>query len=124
MRYACLVYIDETKLDTLSDTERVHLRRESIACEDDLRRSGHLVAAESFESVRAATTVRVREGRPITVDGPATQSDEQLSRLLVVEARDLNEAMRLAGKLPSVRLGSIEIRPLRSGRGNAGVDDG
>jgi len=124
MRYACLVYIDETKLNTLSDAERVHLRRESIACEDDLRRSGHLVAAESFESVRAATTVRVREGRPITVDGPATQSDEQLSRLLVVEARDLNEAMRLAGKLPSVRLGSIEIRPLRSGRGNAGVDDG
>jgi len=122
MRYACLVYLDEAKLDVLTDAERDRLRRDSVLCEDDLRRSGHLLAAEPLQSVRAATTLRVRDGRPLTLDGPATRTEEQLARVLVVEARDLNEALRLAAKHPSSRLGSVEIRPIRSGPANASGD--
>lgn len=115
MRYACLVYLDEAKLDVLTDVERDRLWRESVVCEDDLRRAGHLLAAEPLQSVRAATTLRVRDGRSLTLDGPATRTEEQLARVLVLEARDLNEALRLAAKLPSSRLGSVEIRPIRPG---------
>lgn len=119
MRYACLVYLDEAKLDALTDAERDRLRRDSVSCEDDLRRSGHLLAAESLRSVRAATTLRVRDGRPLMLDGPAARTGEQLARVLVVEARDLNEALRLAAKHPSSSLGSVEVRPIRSAPGDA-----
>ena len=123
MRYACLVFLDEARLEALSDTERASLRRESVAWEEDLRRRGHLVDAQPFESVRTATTVRFREGRPIAIDGPATEAAEQLERVLEVEARDLNEAMRVAVTHPAGRLGSIEIRPFRR-TGNVGAQDG
>jgi len=124
MRYACLLYLDAMELEASTDAERARLRGESDACETDLRRSGHLVAAEALESVGAATTVRVRDGRPLAVDGPAIEGPEQLTRVLVIEARDLNEAMRLAAKHPFGRFGSIEIRPVRSDRGNAGAHAG
>lgn len=124
MRYACLVYLDGTKLDALTDPERVRLRRESAACEDDLRRSGHFVAAAPLHSVRAATTVRVREGRPITVDGPVTEAAGELDSVLVLEARDLNEAIRLAARMPAGRLGEIEIRPIRARPRNAETEAG
>lgn len=119
MRYACLVYVDEAKLEALTDPERNRLRRESAVCEDDLRRSGHILSAASLQPVRAATTVRVRDGRPLTLDGPASRTDEQLTRILLIEARDLNDALRLAAKLPAGSLGSIEIRPLERATGNA-----
>lgn len=136
MRYACLVYLDEAKLDALTDPERDRLRRDFVSCEDDLRRSGHLLAAEALESVRAATTLRIRDGRAVMLDGPAAPAEEQLARVLVVEARDLNEALRLAAGHPSSGLGSVEIRPVRQargarvgrraghGRGNAHPEDG
>lgn len=124
MRYACLVYVDEAKLDALSDRERNRLRRESAVCDDDLRRSGHLLSVASLDSVRAATTVRVRDGRPLTLDGPATGGDEQLARVLLIEARDLNDALRLAARLPAGTLGSVEIRPVESAEGNAAAGAG
>lgn len=114
MRYACLVYLDGSKMDALIDSELARLRRETVAVEEDLRRSGHLVAVAPLHPVGAATTVRVREGRGITIDGPATEAAGRLDCVLVLEARDLNEAIRLAGRIPAGRLGEIEIRPLRS----------
>jgi hypothetical protein len=112
MRYVCLVYIDGTKLDTLTDVERALLRHASSTCEDELREGGYLTSAEPLSSVRAATTLRLREGRQITVDGPAVETTEQLDELFVLEARDLNEAIRLAAKHPTARMGSVEIRPV------------
>lgn len=125
MRYACLVYIDRSKLREWTDDEWSRLRRESATCEDELRRDGYLVAAAVLSCERAATTLRVREGRRHTLDGPAVATREQLSGLLMLEARDLNEAIRLAAHHPTARLGGIEIRPVASGAepaGNATAD--
>lgn len=124
MRYACLIYLDGGTWDGLTEVECARLRRESRAYEAEIRRSGHLVSLELLASVRAATTLRVRDGRRIAIDGPATESDEGLSCVLVIEARDLNEAMRVASGHPSGRLGSIEIRPIRRCPGNARGHDG
>lgn len=116
MRYVCLVYLDGTKLDALTDRERIDLRRAALACEDELRRSGYLVNAEPLSSVRAATTLRVREGRQISIDGPAVETVEQLHEVFLLEARDLNEAIRLAARHPGARMGGIEIRPTATAR--------
>lgn len=124
MRYACLVYLDGTKLHELTDPERARLRRDTVSCEAELRRGGHLVSAETLEPVGSATTISVREGRSLAVDGPAVEARDQLSGVLVLEARDLNEAMLLAARHPLGRLGRIEIRPVRRGSGNAGEDPG
>jgi hypothetical protein len=112
MRYVCLAYVGGTQLDALTDGERAELRRAASACADELRRSGHLVSAEPLMSVRAATTLRVREGSQVSLDGPAVETAAQLDEVLVLEARDLNEAIRLAARHPAARLGGIEIRPV------------
>lgn len=112
MRYACLVYVDGAKLDALNDVERRQLRHAAAACEADLRASGHLATSERLSCVRTATTLRVRDGRQITKDGPAVETAEQLGGYFVLEARDLNEAIRLAAKHPAARWGGIEIRPV------------
>ena len=119
MRYVCLAYVGGTQLNALTDGQRADLRRAASACADELRRSGHLVSAEPLMSVRAATTLRIREGSQVSLDGPAVESAEQLDEVLVVEARDLNEAIRLAARHPAARLGGIEIRPVAR-TGNAG----
>lgn len=124
MRYACLVYVDTTKLDLLADGELSGVFRESAACEADFASSGYLLMAGVLEGGEVATTVRVRDGCLVVMDGPVTDSGEQLARLLMIEARDLNEVMRLAGNHPLGRLGRIEIRPVRSIRGNAGTSSG
>lgn len=124
MRYACLVYLDGRKLARLTDAELARLRREATACEEELRRGGHLVSAEALETVGSATTIRVRDGRSLAVDGPAIDARDQVFGVLVLEARDLNDAMRLAAKHPLGRLGRIEIRPVRREPGNARGDAG
>lgn len=124
MRYACLVYLDGRKLDRLTDAELGRLRREATACEEELRRGGHLVSAEALETVGSATTIRVRDGRSLAVDGPAVDARDQVTGVLVLEARDLNDAMRLAAKHPLGRFGRIEIRPVRREPGNARGDTG
>jgi hypothetical protein len=111
MRYVCLAYVGGTQLDALTDGQRADLRHAASACAEELRRSGHLVSAEPLMSVRAATTLRVREGSQVSLDGPAVETAEQLDEVLVLEARDLNEAIRLAARHPAARLGGIEIRP-------------
>lgn len=118
MRYACLVYLDGVRMEPLTDAELARLRHEANACEEELRRSGHLVSAETLETVGSATTISVRDGRPLAVDGPAIDARAHVSGVLVLEARDLNDAMRLAAKHPLGRFGRIEIRPVRREPGN------
>src|SRR6266853_135876 len=106
MKYLCLVYLEEQKLDAVPD-------RECKACGDALREGGHHIAAEALESVHTATPVRVRNGRVSVTDGPFSETKEQLAGFYLINAKDLNEAIQLASKLPPARVGSIEVRPTR-----------
>ena len=106
MKYLCLVYIEEARLSEIAD-------RECMAYGDDLRQSGRLLAAEALESVETATTVRVRHGKLSVTDGPFAETKEQLAGFYLVEARDLNEAIQIAGRIPPARTGCIEVRPVR-----------
>ncbi len=113
MKYLCLVFTEEQKLEELSKSAWEALVREHLDYDDELRRSGHFIVAEALEPVHAATTVRVRNGRVSTTDGPFAETKEQLTGFFLIEAEDLNDAIRLAAKIPSARLGSIEVRPIR-----------
>ena len=87
--------------------------RECAACGSDLRQRGLLVAAEPLQPVETATTVRVRNGRVTVTDGPFAETKEQLAGFYLIEARDLNDAIQVAARIPPAREGSIEVRPLR-----------
>lgn len=106
MKYLCLVYLAADKLHAVADTE-------CAACGDGLRQSGRLLAAEALQPVDSATTVRVRNGRVAVTDGPFAETKEQLAGFYLVEARDLDEAIQVAAKIPPAREGSVEVRPVR-----------
>jgi hypothetical protein len=106
MKYLCLVYLEEQKLQSVPD-------RECAACGDGFRSSGLLVAAEALQPVSTAATVRVRNGKIAVTDGPFAETKEQLAGFYLIEARDLNEAIQAAAKIPPARVGSIEVRPVR-----------
>jgi hypothetical protein len=109
-----LVYYDEKRLEALSKREFDALVAESLAYDDVLRKGGHLVAAQALQSIETATTIRrVGNGKLSMTDGPFAETKEQLGGFLLIEARDLNEAMQLASKIPSGCLGAIEVRPIR-----------
>jgi hypothetical protein len=113
MKYLCLVYYEEETLEALSETEFDALVNESLAYDDELSNGGHFVAANALESVSTATTLRFRNGRLSTTDGPFAETKEQLGGFILIEARDLDEALQLAAKIPPARLGCIEVRPIR-----------
>jgi hypothetical protein len=115
MKYLCLVYVEERKLaahasespdDTLSDDE-------CMAYDAGLRKRGQCLASEALESVQTATTVRVRNGKVSITDGPFAETKEQLAGFYLVDARDLNEAIQVASKIPPARVGCVEVRPIR-----------
>jgi hypothetical protein len=113
MKYLCLIFLAEKELETLSKGEYDALVREHLDYDEALRKSGHLIVSEALEPVQAATTVRVRHGKLSATDGPFAETKEQLGGFYLIEARDLNEAIQVAGKIPSARLGSVEVRPIR-----------
>jgi hypothetical protein len=106
MKYLCLVYLEQDKLRAVPDSE-------CIVCGDGFRQSGLLVAAEALQPVETATTVRVRHGRVSITDGPFAETKEQLAGFYLIEARDLNDAIQVATKIPPAREGSVEVRPIR-----------
>ena len=113
MKYLCLIYFDEKRLDALSSGEWAALTGECLAHGEGMRQSGHLIAAEALQSVRTATTLRVRDGKVSTTDGPFAETKEQLGGFYLIDARDLNEAIQVASRIPPARVGSVEIRPIR-----------
>ena len=113
MKYLCLVYIEEKKLDALSKSEWDALVSEALSYDEELRKKGHFIAAKALQPVQTATTVRVRNSMLSTTDGPFAETKEQLGGYYVIDARDLNEAVHVASKNPGARLGSIEVRPIR-----------
>jgi hypothetical protein len=113
MKYLCLVYSEERTLDAMPRSDYDALVREHLALDDELRASGHFTIARALEAVATATTVRVRNGRVSVTDGPFAETKEQLTGFYLIEARDLNDAIQVATRIPSARLGSVEVRPIR-----------
>lgn len=110
MKYLCLVYSEEDKLHTQPDSPK---DAECLAYAENLRQTGRLLAGEPLESVQTATTVRVRGGKVTVTDGPFAETKEQLAGFYLIDAQDINEAIRVAAKIPPARVGSIEVRPVR-----------
>jgi hypothetical protein len=110
MKYMLLVYLDEK---ALSDDEREHCYVESAQLTQDLNTRGQYVIASPLHSVTTATTVRLREGKRLVTDGPFAETREQLGGFYMVEVEDLDEAIRVAERIPVARVGTIEIRPVQ-----------
>jgi len=113
MKYVCLVYLVEREMNGMTKRESDTSTDESLAYDDALRRSGHLIVAHALQPVEAATTVRVRNGKMSTTDGPFAETKERLGGFLLIEARDLNDALQVGAKVPLARRGSIEVRPIK-----------
>jgi hypothetical protein len=106
MKYLCLVYLEENKFDAVPD-------RECADCGAGLRQNGKLIAAEALQPIETATTVRVRNGKLSVTDGPYAETKEYLAGFYLIDARDLNDAIQVAAKIPPAREGSVEVRPVR-----------
>jgi len=112
MKYLCLAYEEERFLNALNKSEWEALRRETLDYVQELNEKGVLVSAEPLESVRTASTVRVRDGALSITDGPFAETKEILGGFFMIDVKDLNEALKIASKWPSARFGSIEVRPI------------
>ena len=112
MKYLCLIYADESQWVKLSKDEADRMSAEYSAFTEGIRRSGHYLGGDPLEPTHAATTVRVRNGKPSTTDGPFAETKEQLGGYYLIEARDLNDAIQVAARIPGARAGSIEVRPI------------
>jgi hypothetical protein len=112
MKYLCLIYADEKVWQSMSKTEADSMVAEYMAFTAATQASGQFVGGNRLLPVESATTVRVRNGKLSTTDGPFAETKEQLGGYYLVEARDLNEAIQIAGRIPGARLGSIEVRPV------------
>jgi hypothetical protein len=112
MKYLCLVFYEEDKRNALTASESQGLIQEALDFDDAVRRSGHLVAAHPLEAVHSATTLRWRSGKMSVTDGPFAETHEQIGGFVLLEAKDLDEAMQVASRIPPARLGGVEIRPI------------
>ena len=112
MKYLCLIYDEEKKLESMPKTESDAFMGEYFAFTSGIKQSGHYLGGNALQPVSAATTVRVRNGKVSTTDGPFAETKEQLGGYYLIEARDLNDAIQVASKIPSARFGSIEVRPI------------
>ena len=104
MKYLCLVYLDEKRLNELPDED-------CVEHDASIRKSGYCLASAALQSVQTATTVRMRNGKLSVTDGPFAETKEQLAGFYMIEARDLNEAIQIAAKIPPARVGCVEVRP-------------
>lgn len=110
MKYLCLVYLDEKTFHSLPDSPP---DSECHAFGEEIRSSGKCVASQALEPVRSAVTVRVRDGKVSMTDGPFAETKEQLAGFYMIDAADIDEATRIAARIPPARVGSIEVRPVR-----------
>ena len=112
MKYLCLIYDDETKVGSMPQDTADAFMQEYFSFTDAIRQSGHYLGGHALQPVSTATTVRVRHGRTSTTDGPFAETKEQLGGFYLIEARDLNDAIQVAVRIPSARLGCVEVRPI------------
>lgn len=119
MKYLCLVYTAEEVLEAMPRDEFEPFSDEHVAVDEELRRSGHSLLAEALQPVSSAVTVRVRDGGTSTTDGPFAETKEHLTGFYLIEARDLNEAIQIAARIPAARVGCVEVRPVWDLRSHA-----
>ena len=112
MKYLCLIYDEEKKLESMPKSESDAFMGEYFAFTNGIKQSGHYLGGNALQPIGTATTVRVRNGKVSATDGPFAETKEQLGGYYLIEARDLNDAIQVASKIPSARIGSIEVRPI------------
>ena len=113
MKYLLMCCHEEKKWDSMSKSECDAVMEETMAYVEALKKSGQLLAVEQLDPIKTAISVRVRSGKLSVTDGPYAETKEQLGGFFLINARDLNEAIQVAGRIPSARFGSIEIRPIQ-----------
>lgn len=113
MRYLCLIYLDEQQLGAMPQSDMDALNARHLSLNEELLASGHFVEAEALSPSASATCLKVRNGRATVTDGPYAETKEMVAGFYLIEARDLNEAIQVASRLPSAPLGTVEIRPCR-----------
>lgn len=112
MKYLCLIYDSEARYAAMSAAEKEALMQEYFAFSGDAGASGHLRGGEELAPSTTATTVRMRGGKLSTTDGPYAETKEQLGGYFLIEARDLNDAIQVAGRIPGAKTGCVEVRPI------------
>ena len=112
MKYLCLIYNQEKNLAGFSKEQWASLKAEYFAYTGSIKESGHHLGGSSLQPTGTARTVRVRDGKISATDGPFAETNEQLGGYYLIEARDLNDAIQVASRIPSARMGSIEVRPI------------
>lgn len=112
MKYLCLVYGKEHELEAMSPADSAALTRRSIEYDQHLQKKGHLIIAEALAPTRLSRTVRVRDGKTSTLDGPFAETKEQLLGFILIEAADAQDALSIAAGIPLAKLGTIEVREI------------
>lgn len=112
MKYLLLIYQDEPSWNAISEAERQQIYLEYRKLRDELTSSGKFVTGSQLQPIATATSVRVRDGKELVTDGPFAETHEQLGGYFLVEAANLDEATAIAARIPSARMGTIEVRPL------------
>lgn len=112
MRYLCLIYENEKQWESMPKDEAGAIFGEYFAFTEGIKQSGHYLGGEALQPTQTGTTVRVRNGKISTTDGPFAETKEQLGGYYLINARDLNDAIQVAAKIPGARLGCVEIRPI------------
>ena len=113
MQYMCLIYGDENgRATTMSEEDQNAMFAAYGEFTESIKSSGHMVGGDALHPASTATTVRVRDGETLVTDGPFAETKEQLGGYYLIEAKDLNDAIRVAAQIPSSRIGSIEVRPI------------
>jgi len=112
MKYLCLIYDAEKQFETMPKAELDALMKEYRAFTEDIKKSGHYIGGFQLQPTHAATTLRVRNGKLSATDGPFAETKEQLGGYYLIEAKDLNDAIKIASRIPSAKIGSIEVRPV------------
>ena len=112
MKYLCLIYDEEAKMATMSKSDADAFMGEYFAFTEGIKKSGHYLGGNALQPVQTATTVRVRNGKVSTTDGPFAETQEQLGGYYLIEAEDADEAIAIASRIPGATYGSIEVRPV------------
>jgi hypothetical protein len=112
MKFMFMIYHDENELQALPEREMQTLVDSALDYDDEIRRSGHYIVSDALQPAHTARTIRVRGGKVSTTDGPFAETKEQLGGFFLIDVKNLDEAIAWAAKVPSARLGSIEVRPI------------
>jgi hypothetical protein len=113
MKYMLLVHHDEEAFSKFSETKRQQMLEESVQLTHQLHAKRQYINASPLQPAATAAIVRVRDGKPFVTDGPFIETREQLAGYFLIDAKDLNDAIAIAGRIPGARIGTVEVRPLR-----------